>query len=42
MESDAEVDHLQKKIEGICFNLLIQQQSLYEGLWLQVAAELKD
>ena len=31
MESDAEVDHLQKKIEGICFNLLIQQQPVARG-----------
>ena len=32
MESDAEVDHLQKKIEGICFNLLIQQQPVARDL----------
>lgn len=32
MEGDVEIDHLQKKIEGICFNLLIQQQPVAKDL----------
>ncbi len=32
MENEEEVDHLQKKIEGICFNLLIQQQPVARDL----------
>ena len=32
MEGDVEIDHLQKKIEGICFNLLIQQQPVARDL----------
>ena len=32
MENDTVVDHLQKKIEGICFNLLIQQQPVAKDL----------
>ncbi len=38
MESDDEVDHLQKKIEGICFNLLIQQQPVARDLRTVTAA----
>lgn len=38
MESDAEVDHLQKKIEGMCFNLLIQQQPVARDLRTVTAA----
>ena len=38
MESDAEVDHLQKKIEGICLNLLIQQQPVARDLRTVTAA----
>ena len=38
MESDAEVDHLQKKIEGICFSLLIQQQPVARDLRTVTAA----
>lgn len=38
MESDAEVDHLQKKIEGICFNLLIRQQPVARDLRTVTAA----
>jgi len=38
MDSDAEVDHLQKKIEGICFNLLIQQQPVARDLRTVTAA----
>lgn len=38
MESDAEVDHLQKKIEGICFNILIQQQPVARDLRTVTAA----
>ena len=38
MESDAEVDHLQKKIEGICFNLLIQQQPVARDICTVIAA----
>jgi len=32
MENDTVVDHQQKKIEGICFNLLIQQQPVAKDL----------
>ena len=32
MESDSDVDHEQKKIEGICFNLLMQQQPVARDL----------
>ena len=32
MEGDAEIDRLQKKIESICFNLLIQQQPVATDL----------
>lgn len=32
MEGDAEIDRLQKKIENICFNLLIQQQPVATDL----------
>lgn len=38
MASDIEVDHLQKKIEGICFNLLIQQQPVAKDLRTVTAA----
>lgn len=38
MESDEEIDHLQKKIEGICFNLLIQQQPVAKDLRTVTAA----
>ncbi len=38
MESDDEVDRLQKKIEGICFNLLIQQQPVARDLRTVTAA----
>lgn len=38
MESDAEVDYLQKQIEGICFNLLIQQQPVARDLRTVTAA----
>lgn len=38
MEGDAEVDHLQKKIENICFNLLIQQQPVARDLRTVTAA----
>ena len=38
MESDAEIDQLQKKIEGICFNLLIQQQPVARDLRTVTAA----
>lgn len=38
MENDIEVDHLQKKIEGICFNLLIQQQPVARDLRTVTAA----
>lgn len=38
MESDTEVDRLQKKIEGICFNLLIQQQPVAKDLRTVTAA----
>ena len=38
MENDVEVDRLQKKIEGICFNLLIQQQPVARDLRTVTAA----
>lgn len=38
MEKDAEVDHLQKKIENICFNLLIRQQPVARDLRTVTAA----
>lgn len=38
MERDAEVDRLQKTIEGICFNLLIQQQPVARDLRTVTAA----
>lgn len=38
MESDTEVDRLQKKIESICFNLLIQQQPVAKDLRTVTAA----
>lgn len=38
MENDTVVDHLQKKIEGICFNLLIQQQPVAKDLRTVTAA----
>ena len=38
MEGDAEVDSLQKKIENICFNLLIQQQPVARDLRTVTAA----
>lgn len=38
MEGDAEIDHLQKKIENICFNLLIQQQPVARDLRTVTAA----
>lgn len=38
MRNDAEVDHLQKKIENICFNLLIQQQPVARDLRTVTAA----
>ena len=38
MESDTEVDRLQKKIESICFNLLIQQQPVARDLRTVTAA----
>ncbi len=38
MENDTVVDHLQKKIEGICFNLLIQQQPVARDLRTVTAA----
>jgi len=38
MESDDEVDRLQKKIESICFNLLIQQQPVAKDLRTVTAA----
>lgn len=38
MERDEEVDHLQKKIENICFNLLIQQQPVARDLRTVTAA----
>ncbi len=38
MDGDAEIDQLQKKIEGICFNLLIQQQPVASDLRTVTAA----
>lgn len=38
MEGDTAVDHLQKKIEGVCFNLLIQQQPVAKDLRTVTAA----
>ncbi|MCR5482235.1 MAG: phosphate signaling complex protein PhoU [Clostridia bacterium] len=38
MEGDAEVDSLQKKIEGTCFNLLVQQQPVAGDLRTVTAA----
>ena len=38
MERDAQVDHAQKKIENICFNLLIQQQPVARDLRTVTAA----
>lgn len=38
MEGDAAVDHAQKKIEDICFNLLIQQQPVAKDLRTVTAA----
>lgn len=38
MEGDAKVDHSQKKIENICFNLLIQQQPVARDLRTITAA----
>ena len=38
MEGDSAVDHMQKKIEGICFNLLIQQQPVARDLRTVTAA----
>lgn len=38
MESDAEIDQLQKKIESICFNLLIRQQPVARDLRTVTAA----
>lgn len=38
MEGDAQIDHLQKKIENICFNLLIQQQPVAKDLRTVTAA----
>ena len=38
MESDTEIDQLQKKIESICFNLLIQQQPVARDLRTVTAA----
>ncbi len=38
MEEDLEVDRLQKKIESICFNLLIQQQPVARDLRTVTAA----
>ena len=38
MESDSDVDHEQKKIEGICFNLLMQQQPVAKDLRVISAA----
>lgn len=38
MERDNEIDHLQKKVEGICFNLLIQQQPVARDLRTVTAA----
>ena len=38
MENDNEIDHLQKAIESICFNLLIQQQPVARDLRTITAA----
>ena len=38
MDGDAEIDHLQKVIESICFNLLIQQQPVAKDLRTVTAA----
>ena len=38
MDGDAEIDHLQKVIESICFNLLIQQQPVARDLRTVTAA----
>ena len=38
MEGDEEIDHEQKKIENICFNLLIQQQPVARDLRTITAA----
>lgn len=38
MEGDTEIDHAQKKIESICFNLLIQQQPVAKDLRTITAA----
>ena len=38
MDGDTEIDHLQKKIENICFNLLIQQQPVAKDLRTVTAA----
>ena len=38
MEGDEKIDHLQKKIESICFNLLIQQQPVAKDLRTVTAA----
>ena len=38
MESDTEIDQLQKKVENICFNLLIQQQPVAKDLRTVTAA----
>ena len=38
MDGDSEIDHLQKKIEAICFNLLIQQQPVAKDLRTVTAA----
>lgn len=38
MDSDVDIDHLQKKIENICFNLLIQQQPVAKDLRTVTAA----
>lgn len=38
MQYDVKIDHQQKKIEGICFNLLIQQQPVARDLRTVTAA----
>lgn len=38
MDGDMEIDHLQKKVENICFNLLIQQQPVAKDLRAITAA----
>ncbi len=40
MDEDAQIDHEQKKIENICFNLLIQQQPVAKDL-RNITAALK-